>query len=466
MFAQFIEDFGHSPWRTTAVVFFLLVFTIVFTLRGPSRALTDPGINDLLSPYVQSSAWFHGADPYSSESLLRFWPKGAERARPALRQMQDGSVLVRHGIPTAYPPSCFILLAAFTVIPWPIFKVIWVLTSVGLFFVSIWSLVSLANLNARKKVVFWSASLLLAPFHSGIATCNLAIIAAELGVIAGWVAHEKKHLASGILIAVCTGLKPQIGLCFLAYYVVRRCWTISVIASAALAVTLVAAIFRLYVAQVHWLANYALDSRALLSGGVLGDFTELNRTRFGLVNLQVGLYPWLHDRLITNIFVLLFSIALFGCAIFLMRKLQTKDDLLCLSAITTLSLLPIYHRFYDAALLVVPLCWLVANLNSIRAFRTMLCPRMLYTNMSSALGLLMIGVFFIPGGSLLEVLRDKGVIPIALNGYAWWNSLVMAHATWCLVVLVFVLLYKAARVDTGQASASPLSAAPEIGNVA
>jgi hypothetical protein len=230
--------------------------------------------------------------------------------------------------------------------------------------------------------------------------------------------------------------------------------------------TTVAAIFRLNVSQVHWLANYELDSRALLSSGVLGDFTELNRTRFGLINLQVGLYPWLHDRLITNMCALVFSIALFGCALFLMRKLQAKDDLLCLSAITTLSLLPIYHRFYDAALLVVPLCWFVANLDPIRAFRAKLCPSMLYTNKSSALGLLMIGVFFIPGGSLLEVLRDRSVIPVALNGYAWWNSLVMAHAVWCLVVLVFVLLYKAAKVDSEQASVSPLSAASEIGNVA
>src|SRR5690349_3173755 len=106
MFVQFAERSTHNASRATGVVFFLFFFAVVFTLRGPFRALTDPGINDLLSPYIQASAWSHGADPYSSESLLRFWPKGAERARPAPEQMRDGSVLVRHGIPTAYPPSC------------------------------------------------------------------------------------------------------------------------------------------------------------------------------------------------------------------------------------------------------------------------------------------------------------------------------------------------------------------------
>jgi hypothetical protein len=224
MFAQFVENFSVNPWRKAGVVFFLSLFAVVFTIRGPFRALTDPGINDLLSPYIQASAWLHGADPYSSESLLRFWPKGAEQARPALGQMRDGSVLVRHGIPTAYPLSCFTLMGPLTVIPWPIFKIMWVAMNVGLFFANILSLVSLANLNALQRVIFVAASLLLAPFHSGIATCNIAILATEVGVIGAWLAYKHRALASGILIGVCTGLKTQIGLCFLAYCVIRRRW--------------------------------------------------------------------------------------------------------------------------------------------------------------------------------------------------------------------------------------------------
>jgi hypothetical protein len=461
MFANFIESSKHNPLRMTGVVFFLFVFAAIFTLRGPFRALTDPGINDLISPYIQASAWLHGADPYSSESLLRFWPRGAEQAQPSPGQMRDGSVLIRHGIPTAYPLNCFTLLAPFTLIPWPIFKIMWVAMSVGLFFASIRSLVSLANLNTPQRVMFSLASLLLAPFHSGIATCNIAIVAAEVGVIAVWFAHERRQVASGILIAICIGLKPQIGLCFLAYYVIRRCWTASAIAFAAVAATTIVAIFRLSLAHVRWLTSYELDNRALLSSGVLGDFTERNHTRFGLVNLQVAIYPWLRDRVITNICVLIFCVALFACALILMRRLQAKDDLLSLSAITTLSLLPVYHRFYDAALLIVPLCWLVANLKSNCALQARFFPSMVYPRGSSAMGLLMISVFFIPGGSLLEVLRDKRAIPMALSGYAWWNSLVMAHAVWCLVGLVFVLLCETARVDAQPISASPPSSPME-----
>ncbi len=96
-----------------------------------------------------------------------------------------------------------------------------------------------------------------------------------------------------------------------------------------------------------------------------------------------------------------------------------------------ISLLPVYHRFYDAALLVVPLCWLMGSAKS-RLKR------------SAATGLAAIAVFFLPGGSLLETLRDRGTIPSALDQAGWWNSFVMAHAVWCLLALGIVLLYQMA----------------------
>ena len=38
--------------------------------------------------------------------------------------------------------------------------------------------------------------------------------------------------------------------------------------------------------------------------------------------------------------------------------------------------------------------------------------------------------------------RNRGAIPSVLNNATWWNSLVMAHAIWCLLILSIVLLYK------------------------
>lgn len=55
----------RKNWLLTCL--FLIIGT-VFLLRGPLRALTGSDLNDLVSPYVQSTAWRHGADPYSSQS--------------------------------------------------------------------------------------------------------------------------------------------------------------------------------------------------------------------------------------------------------------------------------------------------------------------------------------------------------------------------------------------------------------
>jgi len=182
---------------------------------------------------------------------------------------------------------------------------------------------------------------------------------------------------------------------------------------------------------VQWIPNYELDSRALLNSGILGDFTEHNPTRFGLINLQVALYPLLHDRQTANVAAFLLGASLLIAWVVLMYRTRARDNLLCLSTLSVISLLPVYHRFYDAAMLIMPLCWLVVRIKS-------------RLDRSAVPGLAAIAIFFLPGGSLLETLRDGETIPSALDQAGWWNSLVMAHAIWCLLALGIVLLYQMA----------------------
>src|SRR5262249_3088369 len=156
------------------------------------------------------------------QSLLKYWPKGAEAARPENQEMQDGSVLFQHGIPTAYPLTSLVLFAPFTAISWPAFKVLWVAASVALFIASMWVLASWAGLNRSQNFIFSIGAILLAPVHTGIATCNPAIVAIEVGALSAWAARSGWVWTSGLLIAVCVGLKPQIGLCFLTFCVLHR----------------------------------------------------------------------------------------------------------------------------------------------------------------------------------------------------------------------------------------------------
>jgi hypothetical protein len=416
----------RTRWLYTCLLAFVAA---VFIVRGPLRALAGPDLNDLISPHVQSIAWIHGEDPYSAQSLFLYWPKPAIRDRPPLREVQDGSLVIRHGIPTAYPITCFVVLSPFTVLPWPWVRFVSVFLSVGLFAMAVWCLAMVGEIAGRRRWILVVAGLLLAPIHTGIATCNLAIIATELGIISLWANNAGKGRATGILVAICTGLKPQIGLCFLAFLMLRRRWRASALAIGAIALLVVVGLGRMQIAGTSWLAGYESDSRALLSTGVLGDFTERDPLRFGLINLQVGVYPLIGDRNMTNLTVALFSAMLVSrFAILLLRK-GVRDDLLTLSTLAVLTLIPIYHRFYDAALLLIPLCYLLRQLGK-------------RNEIIAVLGVASIAPFLVPGGTLLQTLRDRGSIPARLLNSGLWNSFVMAHEVWCLMLLALVLLYQ------------------------
>ncbi len=110
------------------------------------------------------------------------------------------------------------------------------------------------------------------------------------------------------------------------------------------------------------------------------------------------------------------------------RRRDPRLELLDLSAIAVISLLPIYHRFYDAALLVLPLGWALVSFRRPRRF--------------AVLSLLMMTPFLIPGGTLLETMEVSGRIPAWLANRWWWQTFVMAHEVWMLLLLSLLLLWQ------------------------
>src|SRR5438874_1667810 len=225
-------EFYKHPLNKSLLAAILIISGSVFILRGRVRALRASDLNDLISPYTQAAAWVHGADPYSPQSLFAFWPSGALSTWPAAQEFINGSILIDHGIPTAYPLACFVLLGPFTAIPWHVIKFISIASAVGLFFVSVWALISIARLQAWSRNMFITGSLLLAPFHTGIAVSNLAVVATELGILAFWANQRGKNIASGLLLALTVALKPQVGLCFLLYFLARRKWQPAIVSVA------------------------------------------------------------------------------------------------------------------------------------------------------------------------------------------------------------------------------------------
>jgi hypothetical protein len=401
--------------------------------RGPVRALqTATQFNDFLSPYIQAKALTHGLDPYSPQVLLRLWPAEAPQFLFLPKEVANGTLVANRGFPTAYPITAFVLIAPFSLLPWKFAYALWLGVNLILFAAMLWTLLALAGFSYRdpSAILLLAATLALAPFHSGIVTANVTLVAVELSIIAVWAARHRYDFASAAVLALSIALKPQIGLCFLLYYVMRRRWRICGVTVALLVGIASAGLLRLQIGHAPWLANYIADNRILLESGVLGNFTAINPTRFGLINLQVGLYPIFGSVTVTNAMARAMGAILLVAWIVAVTRSSRLDDfeLLDLSAIAIISLLPVYHRFYDATLLALPLCWAFVSYRKVRRIAT--------------LTFLLMMPFLLPGGTLLETLESTGCIPATLAHGWWWEAFVMAHQVWLLLLLSVLLLYR------------------------
>jgi hypothetical protein len=193
---------------------------------------------------------------------------------------------------------------------------------------------------------------------------------------------------------------------------------------------LIAAVGLLWLSTTHtpWFENYVRDNRILLETGVLGNFTAVNPIRFGLINLQVALYPLIGSVEWTNIVARAVGIILLiGWLVGSAGKGDHENcEPLELGALAVCSLLPIYHRFYDAGLLILPLCWAIVSFGKTRRL--------------AVAALLLMAPFLLPGGTILETLQTNGHVPDWLANHAWWQAFVMAHQVWALLLLSLLLL--------------------------
>jgi hypothetical protein len=406
-----------------------------FVVRGPIRAVqSSTQFNDFLSPYVQADAWTRGLDPYSPRTLLRLWPAQAAQLLFVPREVADGSIIAKRGIPTAYPITSLVLIAPLSWLPWKLAYALWFAINLTLFGIMLSVVVALAGFSYRdtRGGLLIALVLALAPFHTGFVTGNVALAAVELGVIAVWTARQRYDLTTAVLLAVSAGLKPQIGLCFLLYYLVRRRWRIFAGATVLLALFAAVGLLRLQVSHTPWVGNYLNDNHVLLESGILANFTTVNPMRFGLLNLQVILYSMVGSVSLANRVAQLIGATFLAAWLVVVWKRNSQDelDLLDLSAIVIASLLPVYHRFYDAVLLVLPLCWVFVSFRKARVF--------------GILTLLLMVPFLIPGGTLLQTMQTNGRIPSTLVGRWWWDTIVMPHEIWSLFFLSLLLLYEMA----------------------
>jgi hypothetical protein len=414
----------HPGTRNFRVILWILIVLAAaeFIVRGPARYLPGPSNwNDLSQNYTASKLWLRGLSPADPRNFVALW------------KQEGGSRLDLDDIRThlAPPPGGLIVLAPVAVLPWKVAKPVWLAILLVSFAATVWALALTCGFrrNEVRTLAFVAACLALAPFQTGIASGNTSVLVIGLCAVAIWAARRNHDVAAGILFGLACAVKPQIGAFLVLYYLVRRRWKLFVTAfSFTVALTLVAAVY-LQLRSPSWIQDYLHNATGYVTANHIDDFTAANPSRFTLINLQVPVFSMTGRSASANI--LAFAIVGLLVCLWIYRTLRRDaptPDLLALGAISVIALLPVYHRFYDAALLAVPLGWCIANAaGTQRAI--------------AKVSLFLMVPFLAPGTAFLQRLADQGCVSDAFTHSWWWNDVVMPHETWSLLLLFFVLLY-------------------------
>ncbi len=400
---------------------FLFLAAAEFVVRGPVRFLSWPAEwNDLSQNYTASKLWLQGLSPADPASFVALW-KEQVHSRLELSDVRT------HLAP---PLAGLVVMAPIAAFPWKVAKILWLVVLLIAFGATVWALSQVAGFRRDdlSTVVFVAASLALAPSQTGISSGNPTILVIGLCAVAVLAAHRNRDVAAGILFGVACSLKPQIGAFLVLYYLLRKRWRLFFTAvSTTIGLTLVAVAY-LWLRGTTWLQGYLNNARGFVSANNIDDFSTANPGRFNLINLQVPMFSMTGHSFSAN----LLAFAAGGCLIcvwlYLALKSNPRDpELLPLGAVSIICLLPVYHRFYDAALLVVPLCWCISRIVG----QSTTIPK---------IALLLMVPFLAPGTAFLQQLAARGHVPGTVANSWWWDRVVMPHQTWTLLLLVLVLL--------------------------
>ena len=418
--------------RQILVAILLLSSVVEFSVRGPARLVQSLGWNDFLSPYIQSKAWVQGKNPYSAQALVSLWPADNQRPIWVDTEAANGTLELKRGMPTPYPISSLVILSPFTPLSWSVALWLWILISIAAVVLSPFALLSICgcSLFDVRSQLFLAAVFALAPFHTGLGTGNPAMLAVSLMVMTVWAARSGLGRTAGVLLAIAVCLKPTVAGGLLLYYLIRRQRKVALVACGIAAIVVIVGVSRMALAGVPWLSSYFENTRRIFAPGSLADFTRPDPVRFNMINAQLLFYGLLGSASLANLLSRLLGATLLGWWLVQCFRRPAASELLEISAVSVVSLISVYHRSYDSALLIWVLAWSVLLVKK---------------RSTTVIALIAILPFLVPGPTLLSELVRSGRIPSAISSGWWWNNIVMPHEIWALIFLAVFLLYSASQ---------------------
>jgi hypothetical protein len=338
----------------------LLLGGIVFVLLGVALENSAPSQNvDFRVMYYPARCLLQHHDPYDSDQVLQLYrAEGGDAPSDSdkIRRMVSGYV---------YLPNAFTFTLPFAFLSWGPAHILWQALIVASYLLAsflVWDLAAqFAPVAAGALICF-----LLVNSELLLVTANAAGIVVGLSAISAWCFLRDRFVPAGIFcLAVALLVKPQdAGLVWLYFLlaggVQRKRALQTLLLTMALSLPVVLWVNH---ADPHWAQEWHANMATAEARGGTSDPGPSSQAGHGLamvISLQSVVSVFRDDpRFYNLVSYLVFAPLLLTLVFITLRSRVTQSRAwLALAAIAALTMLPVYHRQYDAKLLLltIPAC--------------------------------------------------------------------------------------------------------------
>jgi hypothetical protein len=410
--------------RELATCILLVFATAQFINHTPPRARNVP-LWDFTTVFSASRVWLHGGNPYDMQQVFHAYAQ-SNPAPPLAKP--DPELLTTWG--SFQPPSTLLLLAPFALLNAGPAALAWLalnLLCVSLLFPALFSLADIRDIRSRWLLI--AATLASAPVQHALDLGQISVVAATLVILALWALSRDRRFLAGLLLGLAASIKLPLAAPFAVYFLltgeIRLCASTAAVA----ALTCAAGALQLNAHGIPWLTDLHRNVVQGFAPGGINDPRLGGAWRHALINVGALFFTVLDNATIVT--TLTYSLVAALIAAFVRGILRTRNpatDLLCLSIVAAISMLPMYHRLYDAILLALPLAWAVARLDDDRHHLAHLTLAVLATFLIPCELLLSI-TLRIP--SMHRIIDTRAGQAFLVNQYCWQT---LIAAAWLLYV--------------------------------
>jgi Glycosyltransferase family 87 len=320
---------------------------LIFFVVGERRAFRLS--HDFVPVYTGAACLLHGCNPYDTVQLeQQFFQRGG-RAIDLPSWEIDVPV---------YPPSTFLVLTPLTVLRYPLARLVWFMLNCCLFIISA-VLVLYACPPRHRWLATILGSLILATSGILLVVGQPATLAISLVIISSCLLLGAQWMPLGaFLLMLSLAVKPQIGGLVALYFLAQKAyWRYAAVTLAGALMLFLSAslVLRLHPKSAGWTSTLRANLAATLSPGGSADPRQANQEAIGDTNLQALTSIFFKDAEKFNLVAYGIFLGLLAVWIIVVPRSNASLDIhfLALAALSILSLMPIYHRFYDTRLLLL-----------------------------------------------------------------------------------------------------------------